>query len=54
MCFKNLKPDEHTFKANNIYSSYYWFLKDHKQVGLVVDVALDDSVVDNLNEKLSY
>ena len=24
LCFKNLKPEEHMFAANQIYSSYYW------------------------------
>ena len=38
--FKNLKPDEHMFHANNIYSSYYWIEKNNQPIGLVVDVAL--------------
>jgi len=42
------------FKANNIYSSYYWFEKNNKRVGFVIDVALGDDIVDAANEKLSY
>jgi len=51
--FKNLKKEEHMFHANNIYSSYYWFEKDNEPVGLVIDVAFADHVVEAFNEKLS-
>ena len=43
------------FVANKIYSSYYWLENGNgARIGVVIDVAIADDIVDKVNEKLSY
>ena len=54
IALKNLKAEEHMFVANRIYSSYYWLEgRNGDKKGLVIDVAIADDVVDEVNKKLS-
>ena len=54
IALKNLKAEEHMFVANKIYSSYYWIEGTNgDKKGLVIDVAIADDVVDEVNKKLS-
>jgi len=49
-----LKAEEQMFVANKIYSSYYWLEgRNGDKEGLVIDVAIADDVVDEVNKKLS-
>ena len=43
------------FAANKIHSSYYWLeRRDGRRIGYVIDVALAEDVVDEINQKLTY
>ena len=53
-----MKPEEHMFAANGIYSSYYWLDETRfyykKRRGVVIDVAIGDDIVEEVNKKLSF